>query len=112
MARGGEVLAPGPPDLPLQYIDARDLAQWLLDAGRDGLSGPFNVVSRRGHTTMGALLDSCRSVTGGRAQVTWVDPELVEAAGIEPWSDRDPRARADRRSDGRRSRRSTPHGRG
>jgi 2'-hydroxyisoflavone reductase len=87
MDRGGEVLAPGPPDRPLQYIDARDLARWLLDAAHAGLSGPFNVVSRQGHATMGALLEACRSVTAGGAVLTWADPGFVESAGIEPWSE-------------------------
>jgi 2'-hydroxyisoflavone reductase len=87
MARGGEVLAPGPPELPLQYIDARDLASWLLDAASTDASGPFNAVSRTGHATMGSLLEACRSVAGGGAELTWVDPEFVESAGIEAWSE-------------------------
>jgi nucleoside-diphosphate-sugar epimerase len=87
MDRGGEVLAPGPADLALQCIDARDLARWLLDAAADGLAGPFNAVSRPGHTTMGDLLDACREVTGGDAALTWVDPADVQAAGIEAWTD-------------------------
>lgn len=87
LERGREVLAPGPAELPLQYVDARDLATWLLDAARDGLGGPFNVASRPGHTTMGALLEACRSVTGGRARLTWCDPGFVQSAGIAPWSE-------------------------
>ena len=87
MERGGEVLAPGPPDRAIQYVDARDLARWLLDAASDGRSGPFNVVCRRGHATMGRLLDACREVTGGAAELTWVAPGHVEEAGIEPWTE-------------------------
>jgi 2'-hydroxyisoflavone reductase len=87
MARGGPVLAPGPRDLPLQYIDARDLASWLLDAAEAGLAGPYNVVSPPGHTTMGELLAECARVTGGTAELRWVDPEPILAAGIEPWTD-------------------------
>ena len=88
MARGGEVLCPGPPDLPLQYVDARDLAAFAIDAATAGHSGPFNVVSRRGHATMGALLESCRSVAGATdATLTWVAPEFIAAAGIEPWTE-------------------------
>ncbi|NED78813.1 reductase, partial [Streptomyces sp. SID11233] len=56
MRRGGDVLAPGPRELPLAYIDARDLAQWLLDAGAAGRSGPYDLVSPSGHTTMGEFL--------------------------------------------------------
>ncbi|MQA74423.1 MAG: NAD-dependent epimerase/dehydratase family protein [Solirubrobacterales bacterium] len=86
MDRGGEVLAPGPADLPLQYIDARDLASWLLDAASDRLGGAFNVVSRSGHATMGTLLGACRRVTGDAAVLTWLEPSDVRRAGIEAWS--------------------------
>ncbi|MFF2811054.1 NAD-dependent epimerase/dehydratase family protein [Streptomyces sp. NPDC058000] len=85
IARGGPVLAPGPRDLPLQYIDARDLAEWTLDAVRDGRSGAYNLVSEPGHTTMGELLESCVRVTGSSAELRWTEPADVLAADIEPW---------------------------
>jgi nucleoside-diphosphate-sugar epimerase len=88
MARGGEVLAPGPPDNELQYIDARDLARFVLDAASAGNGGPFNVVSRRGHATMTSLLEACRRVSGAAdAQLRWLEPVDVLAAGIEPWTE-------------------------
>ncbi|WP_411145740.1 NAD-dependent epimerase/dehydratase family protein [Streptomyces sp. x-80] len=87
IARGGPVLAPGPRELALQYIDARDLAEWTLDAVRDGLGGAYNVVSPQGHSTMGELLESCVRVTGSAAELRWTDPADVLAAGIEPWSE-------------------------
>ncbi|MET9295388.1 NAD-dependent epimerase/dehydratase family protein [Streptomyces sp. NPDC003077] len=87
VARGGPVLAPGPRELPLQYIDVRDLAQWLLDAARAGLGGAYNLVSRPGHATMGDLLEACVRVTGSGAELRWTDPETVLAAGIEPWTE-------------------------
>jgi nucleoside-diphosphate-sugar epimerase len=87
VARGGRVLAPGPEDLPLQYIDVRDLAAWTLDALAAGRGGPYNVVSEQGHTTMGGLLRACAEVTGGRPDFVWAPPETVTAAGIEPWTD-------------------------
>ncbi|MEV2244185.1 NAD-dependent epimerase/dehydratase family protein [Streptomyces sp. NPDC049970] len=86
-ARGGPVIAPGPPDAGLQYIDARDLAKWLLDAAASGLGGAYNLVSRPGHTTMGELLDACVRVTGSRAELRWTAPEVLLAAGVEPWTD-------------------------
>ncbi|WP_199272676.1 SDR family oxidoreductase [Streptomyces broussonetiae] len=86
IARGGPVPAPGPAGLPLQYIDVRDLADWLLGAVEQGLSGPYNLVSPPGHTTMGELLRHCVDVTGADAELRWIDPETVLAAGIEPWT--------------------------
>ncbi|MFE9686988.1 NAD-dependent epimerase/dehydratase family protein [Streptomyces sp. NPDC006285] len=85
-ARGGPVLAPGPRDLPLQYIDVRDLAEWALGAVQGGASGAYNLVSPSGHATTGTLLDACARVTGGRAELRWTEPEVILAAGVEPWT--------------------------
>ncbi|KUJ64137.1 reductase [Streptomyces albus subsp. albus] len=85
MARGGPVLAPGPREMALQYIDTRDLARWVLDAAERRLSGPYNLISPQGHTTMAELLGECVRVTGGRAELRWAEPEAIVAAGIEPW---------------------------
>ncbi|EST37246.1 hypothetical protein N566_14070 [Streptomycetaceae bacterium MP113-05] len=84
--RGGPVLAPGPRDLELQFIDVRDLAAWTLDALSAGLHGPFDAVSRPGHTTMGELLDACVAATGSDAELRWAPPEVIEKAGIEGWT--------------------------
>ena len=83
--RGGRVLAPGPADQPLQYIDARDLAIWMLSAADRGLGGAFNTVSRPGHTTMGELLETAVAVTGSDAQLVWATPGQIEQAEISPW---------------------------
>jgi 2'-hydroxyisoflavone reductase len=87
MHRGGPVLAPGSPDQPLQLIDARDLAHWLLGAWPGGHRGAFNVVSRTGHATMGSLLEACRAATGSRAELVWVPADEILEAGIEPWTE-------------------------
>ncbi|MFC7928900.1 NAD-dependent epimerase/dehydratase family protein [Streptomyces cinereoruber] len=87
IARGGPVLAPGPEAAPIQYVDARDLAAWTLDAVAAGLSGPYNLVSPPGHTTMGGLLDACVRATGSDAELRWTAPEELLAAGAEPWTE-------------------------
>ncbi|MEV4831455.1 NAD-dependent epimerase/dehydratase family protein [Micromonospora sp. NPDC049257] len=87
VARGGDVLAPGPADLPVQYVDVRDLAAFTLDRAAEGVGGAFNVISRPGHTTMGELLTEAVATTGADARLRWTDPEVLLAAGIEPWND-------------------------
>jgi 2'-hydroxyisoflavone reductase len=84
--RGGPVLCPGPYSRPLQYIDGRDLASWFLSAAEKTLGGAFNTVSVPGHTTIGELLDTAREVTGSRAETIWVQPSVIEKAGIAPWT--------------------------
>ncbi|MFJ5528614.1 NAD-dependent epimerase/dehydratase family protein [Streptomyces sp. NPDC093261] len=86
IARGGPVLAPGPRDLPLQYIDVRDLAEWILGSVERELSGPYNLMSPQGHTTMGELLEACVRETGSDARLCWTAPEVILDAGIEPWT--------------------------
>ncbi|MEV6975870.1 NAD-dependent epimerase/dehydratase family protein [Kitasatospora sp. NPDC093806] len=86
IARGGPVLAPGPREAAVQFIDVRDLAAWTLDALAAGLGGPYDLVSPVGHSTMGELLEACVAATGSTAELRWTDPERILAAGVEPWS--------------------------
>jgi 2'-hydroxyisoflavone reductase len=85
--RGGDVLAPGPADMPLQYIDCRDLAHWLLHAAQHGITGTFNTVSQPGLATMGSLLAAAVEATGSAARLVWVTPEQIEKTGIAPWTE-------------------------
>ncbi|MER5253690.1 NAD-dependent epimerase/dehydratase family protein [Streptomyces sp. NPDC055243] len=86
VARGGPVLAPGPRELGLQYIDARDLAEWVLDAAFAGLHGPYNIISPIAHTTMEEFLEACVAVAGAAdVELRWTDPSVVAEHAIEPW---------------------------
>lgn len=87
IAAGGRVPAPGPFERPLQYVDARDLAAWMLTAGASRLPGTFNTVSDAGHATIGTLLEECVAVTGSGATLVWVTPDEVSAAGLSGWTD-------------------------
>jgi 2'-hydroxyisoflavone reductase len=87
LERGGDVLAPGPPGRPLQYIDCRDLAAWLLTSADRGIGGAINTVSKPGHATMESLLNAATEVTGRHGRLVWVSPEVIKAAGIEPWTE-------------------------
>jgi 2'-hydroxyisoflavone reductase len=78
------VLAPGDPADPLQFIDVRDLAAWLVDAcHRDGRPGTFNVSGQP--MSFKHLLDRCVSVTGSGAELAWVPTDALLARGADPW---------------------------
>jgi 2'-hydroxyisoflavone reductase len=79
LAAGGDVLAPGDPQQPLQVIDARDLAAWLVRLALDGPGGTFDATGEQ--TTLGAVLEQLRS----GAQLVWVDGQRVLDAGVQPW---------------------------
>lgn len=81
---GGDMLAPGPRSNPQQFVDARDLARFVLK----DRTGTYNVVSRRGHTTMEGLLKACLAATGTPGtRLHWLDPDQIARAGIEAWSE-------------------------
>lgn len=85
IAMGGEVLAPGEPDEPRQWIDARDLAEFHVHCAEERTVGVFNTVGPPGQFTMRELLETCRDVTGGDATFTWVDGKTIVANGLKPW---------------------------
>jgi 2'-hydroxyisoflavone reductase len=87
IAAGGDVLVPGGPERPVQFIDGRDLAAWILAAARRGLTGAFNACGPAEQTGMGALFDACAAVSGSDARAVWADEQALIAAGVEPWSE-------------------------
>lgn len=82
MAAGGRVVAPGTADDPLQFIDVRDLAVWLLGAAVVGQPGVFNVTGPQ--VPFARLLDACR-VPGVEAEPVWVPSHQLLEAGVDPW---------------------------
>lgn len=78
IARGGDILAPGNPQDPTQFIDVRDLGLWTVRATEDRLTGPYNATGPDYPLTMGQLLESCRQVINPNAAFTWVDDAFLE----------------------------------
>jgi len=85
MARGGQVLAPNSPDDPVQFIDARDLAAWIVTLLETQAQGEFNAVSPRDAFTLGDVLEACRAAAANDARLTWVENAFLEAQGVGPW---------------------------
>ena len=77
---GGPIPAPGDPERPMQIIDARDLASFLLDLAEHATPGAFNGTGPIGQTTFRELLEAA-----GDAELVWIPDEQLEAAGVEPW---------------------------
>ena len=82
IARGGDVVAPGPADAGIQYVDARDLAAFGLDSG---ITGAVDVVTRPDAVTMRDLLETAVEVVGADATLRWFTPEQLRAAGVGEW---------------------------
>jgi 2'-hydroxyisoflavone reductase len=83
VAEADEVLVPEPMAQPIQIVDVRDLASWLLSVARDRVSGTFNAT---GPSTMQAVLESARRVSGSIARLTEVDATFLVDRGLTRWS--------------------------
>jgi 2'-hydroxyisoflavone reductase len=87
LCRGGEILAPEPGDQPVQFIDVRDLADWILLGAARGLSGPINAIGPPGLMTMASLLAEMQRVLPGDSDLIWVGEEFLLEHEVEPWSE-------------------------
>jgi 2'-hydroxyisoflavone reductase len=87
VAQGGEVLAPGNPDQPVQIIDARDMAEWIISMVEEKQSGIFNAVGPDYALTTRSMLDACVTVCNPQAKLTWVSEEFLLEHNVEPWSE-------------------------
>lgn len=80
---GGDVVAPGTPDDPTQWIDSRDLAEWMVRLAEQKVLGTFNAV---GHVRpMSELLYGIKAVTTAGAQFTWIPADFLTAQGVRGW---------------------------
>jgi 2'-hydroxyisoflavone reductase len=87
VAQGGEVLAPGAPDDPIQLIDVRDLGAFLVQLIEDKTTGVFNALGPERPLAMGQTLAACQEASRSDATFTWVDAEFLEKQGVHAWSD-------------------------
>jgi 2'-hydroxyisoflavone reductase len=82
-ARSEPMLAPGPAELPVQLIDARDAAAWMLRQAEQGTRGMFNLTGPAEPLTMDGFI----AALAPRAPVSWVDEAVLLAEGVAPWTD-------------------------
>ena len=85
--RGGEVLAPGDPIDPVQFIDARDLAEWTIRMIESGETGIYNATGPERKLGIGEMLETMKSALSSDAKFTWVGADFLEAQKVAPWSD-------------------------
>ena len=83
--RGGEVLAPGKPSDPTQYIDVRDLARFMVLCLEQGLTEAYNVV--RNPMPFGDLLSACLATIDSDAELTWVPADFLAEHDVQAWRD-------------------------
>ena len=86
LARGGEALAPGDPAAPVQMIDARDMAAFMVDLLERDVAGTFHATGPAGPLTLGATLERVGRAVGADARLTWLAEDFLREREVEPWT--------------------------
>jgi 2'-hydroxyisoflavone reductase len=84
---GAEVLAPSKPSMPVQFIDARDQAAWIIRMIETRQTGVYNVTGPAALLTVGELLETCRAATGSDARFIWVDDQFLVEREVTPYTE-------------------------
>jgi len=87
LARGGDVLTPGDGKDPVQFVDARDLAEWTIRMVESRTLGVFNAMGPASELTMGGMLDGIQGGIGSTARLVWANADFLEQQKVSPWGD-------------------------
>jgi 2'-hydroxyisoflavone reductase len=85
--KGGEILAPGQLDDPAQWIDVRDLTEWMVRLAEQRTGGVFNAVGPRTVCGIGELLYGIKACYANDAQFTWVPQAFLATHKVRSWGD-------------------------
>ena len=87
VSQGGTMLAPNPPSQPMQFIDARDLAEWTLHLAKKKVTGIYNATGPDAPVKLETLLDESKAVTGADTEFVWADEAFLveEKAPFPLW---------------------------
>jgi 2'-hydroxyisoflavone reductase len=78
VSQGGEMLAPGKPGDPFQYIDVSDLSDFVRRCAENTIGGAFNLCNAPGEVTIGSLLETSKKITGADTKFVWASKEFLE----------------------------------
>lgn len=87
IAKGGDILAPGDGSDLVQFIDARDLAEWTIRMVESRTYGIFNATGPAQSLSMRDMLAGIAAAVNAEPQLTWVPAKFLEAQNVSPWSD-------------------------
>jgi 2'-hydroxyisoflavone reductase len=85
--KGGEVMAPGSPTDAVQFIDARDLAEWTIKMIEARETGTYNATGPDKPLSIAEMLYGIKAVTTAGAQFTWVPADFLAQQNVRGWRD-------------------------
>jgi 2'-hydroxyisoflavone reductase len=85
MTRGGEMIVPGVPTDRMQFIDVRDLGEWMVGAVEKRTVGTYNIVGPR-DPSLGVILDACKSALASDVRFEWIESAWLDKNDASGWA--------------------------
>ncbi len=79
---GGRMAVPGEPEDPIQFIDVRDLSDWIIHCLEQNVTGVFNATGPEKELSMRKMLEGIRRAVGAETAFAWLDIDFLKAAGV------------------------------
>jgi 2'-hydroxyisoflavone reductase len=87
LSEGGDVLCPGDGSTPVQFIDGRDLGDWIVHLIEKNVTGTMNALGPEKSITMKEVITECNAAAGNKATPVWVDWKFLEKNEVQPWAE-------------------------
>lgn len=87
ISEGGRVLAPGPKEKNVQFIDVKDLADFIIRSVENKLSGTFNATGPDYKLTFEKFIEECKKVSGKDPEIVWADQRFLEEEKVIPYTE-------------------------
>jgi len=81
--QGGDFVAPESPAFPMQIIDARDMADWILKMAAARKGGVYNTTGTP--TSLGEIISTVQTAVGGGGSPVYMDADFLTAQDVQPW---------------------------
>lgn len=85
--QGGNVLVPDAKKSNVQFIDVKDLAEWIIKMTEEKKSGLYNATGPDYNLNWEKFIDACIKVAGKQVNVEWVSEKFILEENIAPWTE-------------------------
>jgi 2'-hydroxyisoflavone reductase len=85
VARGGKILAPGRPEREIQFIDVRDLSEWIVKLTQSNAVGVFNATGPERSLAMKDFLQICKDTVSDGCEFVWAGDDFLKQEKVGEW---------------------------
>ena len=77
------MVVPGAPADPIQFVDVRDLGEWIIHCIEANIVGIYNATGPEKPLSMKAMVEGVREGVKSQVSFNWVDDKFLQSQGVE-----------------------------